>query len=101
MFKVCVHSIKDGLASVTLKPRCALAGLMRGALIPAAGNFEAQVWAALLLLPYRFLREITTGQGKEERGMTHSTGFDIAVGGFDPQGGWVVVWVGLPHSSAP
>ena len=29
--------------------------------------------------PCRFLRAITVGQGKEERGQERSTGFDIAV----------------------
>uniref|UniRef100_A0A7S3VLD1 Formate--tetrahydrofolate ligase n=1 Tax=Dunaliella tertiolecta TaxID=3047 RepID=A0A7S3VLD1_DUNTE len=36
-------------------------------------------WKRVLDINDRFLRKVTTGQGPEERGQTHETGFDIAV----------------------
>jgi formyltetrahydrofolate synthetase len=40
---------------------------------------DSITWRRVMDTNDRFLREITIGQGKEEKGMTRSTGFDITV----------------------
>lgn len=52
---------------------------VRGRFVRLDIDPEAVTWRRVMDTNDRFLREITIGQSKTEKGMTRTTGFDIAV----------------------